>query len=117
MIARMRQAAAEGNVALQRCEACGAVQYPPREMCGSCLSDQLGWDIAATINGRLLAGTTLHHSNAPRFRSRLPMRIGLVLLDAGPVVVCFLGSDAQPDETVHLRARLDDTGHPVLEAT
>lgn len=116
MIARMRQAAAEGNVALQRCEACGTVQYPPREMCRDCLSDQLGWDVAATVSGHLLAGTTLYHSNAPRFRPRLPLRIGLVHLDAGPVVVCFLDPDAQPDDTVHLRASLDDTGHPVLEA-
>lgn len=117
MIARMRQAAAEGNIALQRCQACNAVQYPPRETCSRCLSDQLAWDVAATISGRLLARTTLHHSNIPRFRPCLPLQIGLAQLDAGPVVVCFLNADVQPDETVHLRARLDETGHPVLEAT
>ena len=117
MIARMSQAAAEGNIALQRCSACGAVQYPPREMCSRCLCDRLGWQVAAVVSGSLLSRTVLHHSNAARFRSRLPMRIGLVRQDAGPVVVCFLNADLQPDETVHLRARLDETGHPVLEAT
>ena len=34
--------------------------------------------------GELLGSTTLHHSNDLFFRERLPWRLGLVQLDAGP---------------------------------
>lgn len=75
---------------LQRCADCGAVQYPSREFCGCCLSDRLEWEAADFLSGRVLACTTLQHSNEPAFRSRLPLNVALVLLDAGPVVVCFV---------------------------
>src|SRR5260370_38654875 len=38
-------AAARGLFALQRCEACGAVQYPPREACVKCLCGSLRWRV------------------------------------------------------------------------
>ncbi len=103
-------------ITLQRCVACGAVQYPPREICGVCLSDAVAWETAEFLPGRVLARTVLHHSNEPRFRARLPLAIGLVRLDAGPVAVCFLG-EREPGDTVSVRARDDETGKPVLEAS
>src|SRR5690554_4231827 len=63
-------AAAEGRFALQVCQDCKAVQYPPREVCHACLSDHLSWR-AVKPEGRLLASTTLHHSNDLYFRERL----------------------------------------------
>lgn len=101
---------------LQRCADCGAAQYPARETCVTCLSDRLEWELADAFPGRVLARTILHHSNEPRFRPRLPLSIGLVQLDAGPIAVCFLTERAPGDE-VRVSARLDETGHTVLEAT
>ena len=76
---------------LQRCTACGAFQYPPREVCATCLSDRLDGDPSADTHGEVLARTLLHHSFEPRFRAQLPIAVGLVRFDAGPVAVCFLG--------------------------
>jgi uncharacterized OB-fold protein len=100
---------------LQRCADCGTAQYPAREVCGTCLSDRLNLETADAFPGHVLARTILHHSNEPRFRSRLPLSIGLVRLDAGPIAVCFLAECAPGDE-VRVSARLDETGHTVLEA-
>jgi len=36
-------AAARGQFELQQCDECGRVQYPPREMCDGCLSNDLTW--------------------------------------------------------------------------
>ena len=58
-------------IRLHRCLACGAAQYPPREFCGTCLSDRLTWDSAETFPAHVVARTVLHHSHEPRFRSRL----------------------------------------------
>ena len=69
-------AAALGRFELQQCRDCGTVQYPPREVCGKCLSVRLSWR-AQDDQGELLAATVLHHSNDPFFRERLPWRRSL----------------------------------------
>lgn len=107
-------AAAEGRFELQVCEHCHSVQYPPREACHRCLSPQLRWR-AQGGEGTLLAETTLHHSNDLFFRERLPWRLGLVHLDAGPSVIVHLHDEvrAAPDR-VRVGARLDRAGQAVL---
>ncbi len=112
----MRDAAAAGRFALQRCTACGRAQYPPREVCAACLSDRLAWQVAEALPGVLLARTVLHHSHEERFRPRLPLGIGLVRLAAGPVVLCFAPVPRTIGDAVQVRAALDETGTPVLTA-
>jgi NAD(P)-dependent dehydrogenase (short-subunit alcohol dehydrogenase family)/uncharacterized OB-fold protein len=113
-------AAAEGRFALQVCQDCAAVQYPPREACHRCVSPRLKW-CAQSGAGHLLAATMLHHSNDLYFRERLPWRMGMVQLDAGPTVLAHLhgGVGAAParlPERVKLGARLDRAGQAVLIA-
>jgi NAD(P)-dependent dehydrogenase (short-subunit alcohol dehydrogenase family)/uncharacterized OB-fold protein len=110
----MTAAAAEGRFALQVCEDCGAVQYPPREACHRCLSAQLKWR-TQTGEARLLGVTTLHHSNDPFFRERLPWRLGMVQLDAGPSLIVHLhGEVGEVPALVTVGARLDRAGQAVL---
>jgi uncharacterized OB-fold protein len=90
---------------LQRCDDCGAAQYPPREFCGTCLSDRLAWQTAETA--RVVARTVLHHSNEPHWRARLPLTLGLVQFDAGPVVVCLLSETAAAGDTVQVSVGAD----------
>ncbi len=82
-------AAAMGRFELQQCADCGAVSYPPREACPRCAGARLRWRQQSGA-GVLLAGTTLHHSNDLFFRERLPWRLGLVKLDAGPTLMVHL---------------------------
>src|SRR5438128_10069525 len=110
----MTAAAAEGRFELQVCKDCSAVQYPPREACHRCLSPRLQWR-AQSGQGQLLGTTTLHHSNDPFFRERLPWRLGLVQLDAGPSVMVHLhGEVGDAPSRVHVGARLDRAGQAVL---
>lgn len=107
-------AAAEGRFALQVCADCATVQYPPREACVRCLSPALRWR-AQGGEGVLLATTTLHHSNDLFFRERLPWRIGIVQLDAGPSLIVHLhGELGEPPARVRVGARLDRAGQAVL---
>jgi NAD(P)-dependent dehydrogenase (short-subunit alcohol dehydrogenase family)/uncharacterized OB-fold protein len=109
-------AAALGRFELQQCRDCGTVQYPPREACQSCLSIRLLWK-AQDGEGELVASTVLYHSNDLFFRERLPWRLGLVRLAAGPTVVAHLHGDvpAAPAQ-VRVAARLDRAGQAVLVA-
>lgn len=107
-------AAAEGRFELQQCEDCGTVQYPPREACQKCLSARLRWR-QQSGEGELCALTTLHHSNDLFFRERLPWRLGLVKLDAGPTLVVHLhGEVGDAPSRVRVGARLDRAGQAVL---
>ena len=123
----MTAAAAEGRFELQVCQRCAAVQYPPRDACHRCLSSQLKWTPQGGA-GELISETVLHHSNDPFYRERLPWRLGLVRLDAGPTVIVHLHGDvaspppagggepplSRKEVRVHVGARLDRAGAAVL---
>ena len=108
-------AAAEGRFELQVCADCSAVQYPPREVCGGCLSEQLSWR-AVDPSGTLLVSTTLHHSNDLYFRERLPWRVGTVRMSAGPSVVAHVHQDCADGAPVRLALKLDRSGQAVMIA-
>ena len=109
-------AAAQGRLALQVCRDCGAVQYPPREVCGACLSERLDWRNQAGA-GELISDTVLRHSNELYFRERLPLRLGTVRLDAGPTLIAFVhGACPPPPARVRVRACLDRAGQAALAA-
>ena len=81
-----------------------------------CLSHRLEWR-AADGAGELISETLLHHSNELYFRERVPLRQGLVRLDAGPTVLARLHGDcpAAPSR-VRVRAHLDKSGQAALIA-
>lgn len=109
-------AALGSRLHLQVCKDCGTAQYPPREACGSCLSDRLAWH-EQPGGGVLLAQTTLRHSNDLYFKERLPCRVGTIRLDVGPTVVAFLrDSVAGAEGRVRVSLRLDRAGEAVLVA-
>jgi uncharacterized OB-fold protein len=113
---RMAEYASSDKLALQRCIACGTMQYPPRELCAACLADEMIWVVAGFADGDVLAVTTLHHSHEVACRAALPLRVGLVRLDAGPTVVCFLDEGCAAGTRVQIAARTDAAGRAVLAA-
>jgi len=113
---QMAAHAAFGRLALQYCTECGKAQYPPRELCGACLADALEWRVSDAVGGVALAGTTLHHSHEPAFRTWPPLRVGLVRLDAGPTAVCLLAPGCEAGTRVRVTAGVDAEGRAVLSA-
>lgn len=106
-------AAAEGHFALQVCQACGKVAYPPRDACPACLSDRLAVrDVDPA--GTLLAETTIRVPSDVHFRERAPWRTGIVELDAGPVVVAHLHGDVAEGDRTRLALMIDRSGAPVM---
>lgn len=90
--------------------------YPPREMCDGCLDTRLHWT-HQDGRGELISETRLDHSHDLFFKERLPWRLGLVKLDAGPSIVAHVHGDIPPAPArVRLEARLDRAGRGVLFA-
>jgi uncharacterized OB-fold protein len=118
MSAAMREfarRAGSGSLEMQKCAACGCVQWPPREVCRSCLSDALEWS-PVLASGTLSAATTLHASMEEFFRARLPWRIGTVRLDAGPVAYAHLHQAVAEGDIVRIESHRDFKGRGVLVA-
>jgi len=101
------------TIRLQTCTACGAHQYPARDLCRTCLRDELIW-ADDSGRGRLLAATTLHRSLDPA--TALPLGIGAVALDAGVRVIAFLGHGVQPGDRVVLHAAADTEENQIFTA-
>lgn len=100
---------------LQQCGECGAVSWPPRDSCASCWSADLQWRPVSS-NGAVLVETTLHSSHDPFFRARLPWRIGVVKLEAGPVAYAHLAAGVAAGQATRLVACADWRGRGVLIA-
>ena len=113
--AGLTQAAAQNQFALQVCSECQTVQYPPRDVCGHCLHDDMPWQAVANT-GAVVASCTLQHSNEAYFQDRLPWRIGIVQLDCGPVVIAHLQDALQTGDLTSLRLELDAAHTGVLVA-
>lgn len=114
---RMADHATAGHLALQRCIDCGTSQYPPREFCAACLSDRLEWRATEAETGEVLATTMVHHSHEAAGRDLLPLRVGLVHLDLGSSIVCFVTDHCDAGTRVRVTARVDAKGRAVLTAT
>jgi uncharacterized protein len=83
-------AAARGELAIQRCVACRAFQHPPRPICRSCGGTELSFETVSG-GGRLWSWTTTHHSVISGFEPALPYTIMLIELAEQPGL--FLLSD------------------------
>jgi NAD(P)-dependent dehydrogenase (short-subunit alcohol dehydrogenase family)/uncharacterized OB-fold protein len=109
-------AAARGRLELQVCQDCGATQYPPREVCGACLSHRLIWRPQDGC-GELTTETVLRTAQELFFRERTPWRVGTVRLDAGVSVIAYVHERVGVAPCrVRVAAALDRAGQGVLVA-
>ncbi len=76
-------------IKLQVCTNCQTVHYPKRDICTACWQDALAWQ-PVSAQGKVSSYTDLHVSAKPEWADKLPVRIGLVKLEAGPNVLAFL---------------------------
>lgn len=105
-----------GSMEMQQCDACGAVFYPPREICPGCLSGEVSWRPCDNA-GKILAASILSHSFDADIAAKLPLSIVSVKLNAGPVVIAYAGSqDFDPGDKVCLTVE-DAAGGPALVAS
>lgn len=68
----------ERRLLVQRCEACGHLQHPPRAICTDCASLDLGFVEATDQPATLVSWTVVHRSPTPELEA--PYAIGIVEL-------------------------------------
>ncbi|HEY8450436.1 MAG TPA: Zn-ribbon domain-containing OB-fold protein [Bacillota bacterium] len=76
------EAAREGRLLVQRCNACGHRQFYPRRICTRCLSEDLGW-IEASGRGTIYTFTVTHRAAGPAFEPLVPYVCAIIELEEG----------------------------------
>ena len=84
------EAALDGRIALQHCNACGAHQLYPRPFCLACESNDLGW-VDASGRGAVHSVTVNRLQVLPELEP--PYAIALVELDEGPRVMAHASGE------------------------
>jgi uncharacterized OB-fold protein len=76
-------AAADGRLLIQRCQACDEWQYYPRPFCKRCWSDDVTW-VEASGKGTLYTFSIVRRNDLPPFGERVPYVPAIVQLEEGP---------------------------------
>jgi uncharacterized OB-fold protein len=73
----------DGEVRLQKCDKCGAHQYPPESFCYECGAQDLPW---TKVNGEgtVYSFIVVHQSYHKAFKDFLPYTVAIVQMDEGP---------------------------------
>ena len=109
--ARFWEAAAAGELLIQRCAACGAHQFYPRPFCLACQAGDPEW-VRAAGTGTVYAMTTVHLRVDPALEP--PYVVAVVELDEGPrLVTNLVGEQAAIGDRVRVAWR-EREGAPPL---
>lgn len=74
---------AAGEVRLQKCQGCGAYQYPPESFCYACGATGLVWE-QVRGEGTVYSFIVVHQGYHQAFKAFLPYVVAVVQLDEGP---------------------------------
>lgn len=78
-------AANEGRLLVQRCDACGTHRFPLWERCSACWSTDWSW-AETSGRGEIFTWARMHHVYHPGFAAEVPYVVAIVELDEGPRV-------------------------------
>jgi len=106
--------AANGQLVIQSCNACGHLQHAPEPICANCLSFDLG---SAAVSGKGTVYTFCIPTQAfhPYFADKLPFVLAVVELDEQPGLKMITNIvDIDPD-SVRVGDRVEVTFRPLAE--
>jgi uncharacterized OB-fold protein len=83
------EAARDGRLVVQECQACRQVWHPPLPRCPHCHCAGLGWR-AVSGNGTVYTYTVVRHATHFAFADKVPYVLALVELAEGPRLVTAL---------------------------
>lgn len=92
-----------GELRYQRCEACGAANFPPSEHCRQCLSADLRWERSGGL-GEIYSWTVVHRPVTAEFEP--PYAPAIVTLDEGYQMLTNIVGIAPADLAIGLRVQV-----------
>ena len=102
---------AQGELRIQRCDACTCYVFYPRSICPHCHAERLAW-VTATGRGVIYAYTVVHQAYGP-FAEEVPFVVAIVELEEGVRMMTRI-IDA-PRERITIGAPVRVTFQPASE--
>ncbi len=99
------EATANRKLMLQRCQVCGAFQFPPHERCRRCLGF-VTW-VESAGRGALYSWTVVYRATHEVFKEWLPYNLALVRMSEGPLMCSRIVADNELDLREGLELRVD----------
>lgn len=81
------EAANEGRLVLQRCDACGSYRWTPQILCTHCLAEGFAWQ---EVSGKGTLYSFTHVYRAPTAGFEIPFLLAVVELAEGPLMLTRL---------------------------
>jgi uncharacterized OB-fold protein len=110
------EGAAAGKLLLQKCKACGKLQFFPRPVCVECFSGNLDWT-EISGKGKIHSFTWVRVPRSPAFKEEVPICYINVVLDEGVIMESRLVGSAA--DTVKLgdrvRVAFQETHDPAIK--
>lgn len=100
------EAAKQHRLVVQRCQACGYFNHPPRSACDACLSQQLRFE-PVSGRGTIYSFTVMHQPAVAGFAEQLPYLNILVELDEQPLLFMVSHLPIAEREKVCIGARVE----------
>lgn len=100
------EAARQHRLVVQRCQACGYFNHPPRPACDVCLSQQLRFE-PVSGRGTIYSFTVMHQPTVAGFAEQLPYLNILVELDEQPRLFMVSNLPFGERERVRIGARVE----------
>ncbi len=79
------QGAREGKLLIQKCRACGKLQFFPRVVCTDCFNCQLDW-VQAKGEGKVHTFSWVFVPRNPAFKEEVPICYANIVLDEGVIL-------------------------------
>ncbi|WP_404301170.1 Zn-ribbon domain-containing OB-fold protein [Alicycliphilus denitrificans] len=99
------QAAAQGELHMQHCGACGQWQFYPRPFCIHCEAETLQWRAVSGL-GRIYTYTINHRAPNAFMKLRLPYVVAIVELDEGPRLMANIQGEGALDAAIGRRVKV-----------
>ena len=88
------QGAAAGKLLLQKCTACGKLQFFPRIVCVDCFSGDIDW-VEAAGTGKVHSFTWVRVPRNPAFKEEVPICYANIILDEGVIMESRIVGNAE----------------------
>lgn len=99
------EAARRRELVVQRCRGCGALRFPPREVCSGCLGRESEW-VPVSGRGEVFSFNVMHQVYHPGFADAVPYAVVVVRLAEGPKLTSNLVGVAPHDIRIGMPVRV-----------
>ena len=108
--------AAEGKLLIQKCCACGKLQFFPRVVCTGCFSCDIDW-VQAKGEGKVHSFSWVFVPRNPAFKEEIPICYANIILDEGVIMESrIVGTNPQTVKTgAKVRVVFQQTASPEIK--